>query len=87
LDAFLQNEGTKGATNVTKLIQLYGQDGFAVGNSLTWADLAIYDACFALFEKFPDFKENYPVVAASFSKAAANERIAAYVASRPATEF
>ncbi len=29
--------------NIEKLIELYGKDGFSVGSSLTWADLAIYD--------------------------------------------
>jgi hypothetical protein len=87
LDAFLKNEGQKGATNVSTLIGLYGQNGFAVGDSLTWADLAIYDSCGTLFEKFPEFKDNYPALSASFANAAANEKLAAYVASRPATEF
>jgi hypothetical protein len=43
IKSYLENDLNKQFGNIEKLIGLYGKDGYAVGNSLTWADLAIFD--------------------------------------------
>jgi len=85
--AFIADQGTKGATNIEKLISLYGSNGFAVGSSLTWADLIIYDLSSALFAKVPSFSAGFPLLTAIHDSVAKNERVAAYVAARPVTPF
>lgn len=85
--AFLENQAAAGAKNLEKLIGLYGKNGFSVGDSLTWADLMIFDVCSSMFEKVPTFMESFPVLTAVHKSVAANEKVAAYVASRPATPF
>ena len=85
--AFLANQATAGAKNLETLIGLYGQKGYSVGDELTWADLLIFDVCSSMFEKVPSFMENFPVLSAVHKAVAENERIAAYVASRPQAAF
>ncbi|CAF0719018.1 unnamed protein product [Brachionus calyciflorus] len=85
--AFLVDQGAKGAKNVEKLIGLYGSNGYSVGDSLTWADLAVYDVASALLSKHPEFSDKFPVLAAVYKNVLANEKLANYVKNRPETPF
>lgn len=73
--------------NFEKIVTLYGSAGHAVGDSLTWVDLIIYDISIMILDKMPDFNKNWPRVAAIIANVAANERIKEYVAKRPVTAF
>ena len=86
--AFIANQVTKATANVEKLIGMYSKAaGFSVGDSLTWADLLIYDIALSLFDKIPDFESNFKQVAAVFANVAKNERVAEYIKNRPVTPF
>lgn len=87
LDEFLADKGTQGAKNVETLINLYGNNGYSVGDSLTWADLIIFDVCSPLFAKAPEFSANYPKIKAVHDSVKANANIAAYLKTRPITPF
>jgi hypothetical protein len=87
LSNFLANQGAKGAANLEKLITWYGSNGHAVGDALTWADLAIFDITSVLFAKHPTFGQNYPRLAQVHDTVNSNARIAEYVRNRPETPF
>ena len=72
---------------IEKLIGLYGSNGFAVGDGLTWADLYLYDVANAALNLNPHALDGFPGVTASQKSVEANEKVAAYLASRPATAF
>jgi hypothetical protein len=83
----LANQGANGAANLEKLITLYGSNGHAVGDALTWADLAIFDVTSVLFAKYSSFGQNYPRLAQVHETVNSHERIAEYVRNRPETPF
>ena len=85
--AFLEDQGVKGASNIEKLISLYGSNGYSVGSGLTWADLLVFDIATALFAKRPEFLQKYPLINAVHQTVSANQRVADYVKNRPVTPF
>lgn len=66
---------------------MYGEDGFAVGNSLTWADLYIFDFYSNFLDKVPEFKTNFHVVSQIIQTVKDNQLIAEYLRNRPVTEY
>lgn len=86
-NAFLDDQGSKGAANIEKLISLYGSNGFSVGTGLTWADLLIFDLATALFAKRSDILEKYPLINGVYKTVSANQRVTDYVKNRPVTPF
>ncbi|XP_067685410.1 uncharacterized protein [Haliotis asinina] len=58
--------------------------GFFVGNSITVADVAVFDAAEKIDESL---LSKYPKVKANISKVASNDRIKAYIAKRKNTPF
>jgi hypothetical protein len=87
LKNFLANEGTKGASNLEKLIGWYGSNGHAVGDALTWADLAIFDITSILFTLHPQFAEAFPQLAKVHETVNSHAVIAEYIRKRPETPF
>ena len=85
--AFMLDQGAKGANNIEKLIGLYGKNGHAVGEDLTWADILIYEITLALFAKVASYADKFPKIAEVYKHVAENERIANYVKNRPETPF
>ena len=85
--AFRDNEATKGLQNLEKLIGLYGGNGFAVGNALTWADLFIYDVTSQLFDREPSVLDNYAAVKQVRASVEAHEKVADYLKNRKETMF
>lgn len=81
------DQGAKGAANIEKLISLYGSNGFSVGDSLTWADLFIFDLTTALLAKNPEFTSQFPLIAGVHATVSKNENVSNYVKSRPVTPF
>ena len=73
---------------VEKLIGLYGSNGFAVGDALTWADLYLHAFVFTLTRTVDGVTvDHLPGIVASRNAVEANEKVAAYLASRPVTQF
>ncbi|XP_060603965.1 S-crystallin SL11-like [Ruditapes philippinarum] len=73
--------------NIEKLVAETGKKGFAVGDSLTVADLALYvylENCNAL-TKVP--KDKYPGIASSLETTAKQPKVAAYLKTRQQTPF
>ena len=85
--SFIENQGAKGAADVEKLVTLYGSDGFAVGSSLTWADILIYEVITFLLAKNPEMAAQIPKTNAIRDSVAKHQRIIDYVAKRPETPF
>ena len=72
---------------IEKLIGLYGSNGFAVGGALTFADLFLYDMAKVAVEIEPSALDNAPGISASLKSVEANEKLAAYLASRQSSTF
>ena len=81
------DQGAKGAANIEKLITLYGSNGFSVGQSLTWADLLIFEIASSLFAKHPEFAEKFPHIVGVQKTVSANNHVSEYVKNRPVTPF
>ena len=72
--------------NVEKLISMYGSNGYSVGDSLTWADIAL----FYMIEMTKIDKTNlekFPLSLQIVQNVENDSRIAAYRKSRPETAF
>nr|AYN44550.1 glutathione S-transferase S10 [Brachionus koreanus] len=80
---FLEKQGKNGAKNVEKLIEIYGSNGYSVGDSLTWADLAIFDTVYSLLIKHPKFSQSFPVLNRVYENVKANPSVANCVKNRP----
>jgi hypothetical protein len=76
---------TKGLEKIEKLIGWYGSNGFAVGSSLTWADIFLYDISTGFASKVQDASTKYPLYYAVIQNVSNNEKIKSYVAKRPET--
>jgi len=82
---FLEVDIIKTGESVEKLITLYGSNGFSVGDSLTWADLALFDLAPMTFSKVPELAEKFPKIAAVVETVTKNDLVAEYVKNRPVT--
>ena len=83
----MADQGAKGSANIEKLISLYGSNGYSVSNSLTWADLLIFEIASSLFAKHPEFAEKFPLIAGVQKTVSENAKISEYVKNRPVTPF
>ena len=83
----MADQGAKGAANIEKLITMYGSNGYSVGDSLTWADLLIFEIASSLFAKHPEFASKAPKIAAVQETVSKNSHIATYIKNRPETPF
>ena len=80
---FVSEAIPKHAGNIEKLVGLYGKDGYAVGESLTWADLIIYDLASNLETTFKvSLHEAHPVFAANKKICEEHAKLGAYLKSR-----
>jgi len=61
--------------------------GYLVGNQLTWADIAVYDAVTYLTRHTPDLVTPYAKLSELVKKAGECPKIKAYVDKRPKTDF
>ena len=84
---FLANEGASLLKNIQSMITLYGQNGHSVGDSLTLADLMISELDSNLLAKAPGFVDNFPIFKSICETVSKNEKVAAYIKSRPETPF
>jgi glutathione S-transferase len=86
-EAFMADQGVKVATNVEKLINLYGSNGFSVGQSLTWADLYIFEIFSLIYDKQGDLIAKFPRISAVRETVAKNAKVAEHVKNRAVTPF
>ena len=77
----------KHLANIEKLIQLYGKNGHSVGDSLTWADLFVFDFASSHTKSIDGFAAKFPGVTQVMQLVENNPKIAAYVKTRPETKF
>jgi prostaglandin-H2 D-isomerase / glutathione transferase len=84
---FIEGAAANGFTQLEKLIGLYGQNGYSVGNSLTWADLFIHEVYTQLLKNNETFLSKYPVVEKVCAQVGSNQRIADYIKNRKQTPF
>ena len=64
------------------MIQLYGKDGYAVGDSLTWVDLRLSDILYNFLNKEPTLLDKFPLIKQAKEKAESNAKIAHYMKKR-----
>jgi len=72
------------------LKQNKGGQGFLVGDSITWADLHLFQLLTAyvpMINVKPDYINAYPDLKAFTERVSKNPKIAAWIARRPETEF
>lgn len=69
-------------SQLERLVTLYGNNGFSVGNSLTWSDLFIYEVCSQLLKNNQTILCKYPTVQKVCAQVDTNPRIVEYVKNR-----
>ena len=74
-------------SNLEKLIKLYGKNGYSVGDSLTWGDLAIQAYTDSHYRRDPSLKEKFPIVNKVVQLVESNPGVAEYLKNRPVTSF
>ena len=84
---FMADDAPKYIGNLEKLIKTYGSNGFSVGNSLTWADLLVFDITSNMQSMDPKALEKSPCILAVRKSVESNAKIAAYLKARPVTQF
>ena len=72
---------------IEKLISLYGSNGYAVGDALTWADLLLYEVSTHIIALQIAALDTLPGIAASRAAVEANEKLGPYLKSRPELPF
>jgi glutathione S-transferase len=83
--AFLAEEAGPHFENIQKLIKLWGSNGYSVGSSLKWSDLAIWNFTFMLLTVDPNALSKYPAILAVNKSVESNPKVAEYVKNRPVT--
>ena len=72
---------------IEKLIGLYGSNGFAVGGALTWADLLLYEVTNHAIAMDAAILDSFAGILASRKSVESDEKVGAYLKSRPETPF
>ena len=87
MQRFLNEDAQRGLEKIEKLVQSYGSNGFAVGESLTWADLFIHETTHSLLNYRGNLLESFCKLRAVKESVEKNERISQYLKKRPETPF
>ena len=85
--AFLAKDAPDHLAKIEKLISLYGSNGFSVGNTLKWSDLMIWETMYLLSKMDATLVAKYPGIVGVNGSVEANEKVSAYINSRPETPF
>ncbi len=83
----MKDDALKGLENVEKLIQSYGQNGYSVGNQLTWADLFIHEITYCLLNYQNDILEKFSSLKRVRSLVEENQNVSNYLKTRKLTPF
>jgi glutathione S-transferase len=84
---FLAEDAVTHLGKIEKLIGLYGSNGFSVGSSLKWSDLAIYDISSTMHQYDEKVLDAFSHIQAVRASVLANEKVAEYLKNRPKTDF
>lgn len=84
---FLAEDAPTHLARLEKIIGMYGSNGFSVGSSLKWSDLAVLDITSLLVNLDSNVLSSYPNVLAVRKTVETNERVATYLKNRPETPF
>jgi glutathione S-transferase len=88
LKIFLAEDVPKHMENLEKLSLLYGTSGHCVGNSLTWADLMVFDIYSIIQEKSQNLMNiKFEHIEKIKKTVEDHPNISAYLKSRPETPF
>ena len=80
---FMEKTGDVCFTHIEKMIKMYGKNGYAAGNSLTWADLFLYEISTGVVELDPTFTSRYPEINKCRASVEKNQRVMDYIKNRP----
>nr|AYN44530.1 glutathione S-transferase S12 [Brachionus plicatilis] len=87
ISKFLTEDALVNLERIEKLVNLYGSEGFSVGNSLKWSDLHLYDVTSIILTLSEDILNKFPKILAVRRTVESNEKLAAYLKARPETPF
>jgi glutathione S-transferase len=85
--AFLSDEAAAHFEKIEKLIKLWGSNGYSVGSSLKWSDLAIWNFTSELKAIDANILAKYPGIVGVNKSVDSNSKVSEYVKNRPATPF
>ena len=86
-NAFLAEEAPAHLEKIEKLISLWGSNGFSVGSSLKWSDLAIWNFTSQLKSIDANVLAKFPGILAVNKSVDSNSKVTEYVKNRPVTPF
>nr|AYN44485.1 glutathione S-transferase S12/13 [Brachionus calyciflorus] len=84
---FLAEDAVSHLEKVEKIVTLYGTEGYSVGSSLTWSDLHLFDVTSTVMTLNANLLDKYPRIQAVRKTVESNEKVSAYLKSRPETPF
>ena len=80
---FHSEEAPRIIKNIEKLITMYGQDGFSVGDSITWADIALFKA----FDVAKIERGKYVISDKIIQNVETHPRMVEYLKTRPPSDW
>ena len=83
----METTGDKVYTQIEKMIKMYGKNGFAAGDSLTWADIFLYELTTGVIELDPTFATRYTEISASRASVEKHEKLMNYIKNRTPSPF
>ncbi|CAF0926599.1 unnamed protein product [Didymodactylos carnosus] len=85
---FFKDDVPKSFANLEKLLTTYGKNGpFFLGDQLTFADIEFYDGASILLSMDASVLDKYPKLKRNYDEVEKQPKIAAYLKSRPQTQF
>ncbi|CAF0940900.1 unnamed protein product, partial [Brachionus calyciflorus] len=84
---FLAEDAISHLEKIEKIVTLYGTEGYSVGSSLKWSDLHLFDVTSNLLALNVNILDKYPRIKAVRRTVESNEKINAYLKTRPETRY
>nr|XP_054773642.1 S-crystallin SL11-like [Lytechinus pictus] len=87
--SFIEKDSVTILTAMTRVLEKQSEQGkgYFIGDSMTLADIAIFNFFDGLFKHMPALIDKYPTLRAFEDKMRAEPKIAAWLAKRPETQF
>lgn len=79
----MEKTGETCFTHIEKMIKMYGKNGYSAGDSITWADLFLYEITTGVVELDPTFADRYPEITKCRASCEKNARLMEYIKNRP----
>ena len=84
---FLAEDANGHLEKIEKLIKLWGSNGYSVGSSLKWSDLAIFEMTFNMGKLDANLIEKFPAISGVKKSVETHPKLSEYIQSRPETKF